>query len=134
MHTHVHTHTHTHTHTHMQFLQLPHLSADGPSTLLVLLLQCLKSQLSFLCAFLVLLCRMLELLPEFVKHCFPLGTQCMCVLQVLRMCMKVLKRRRESCLISLWRKEPCYNATSRTCTKSLGTRIEGRSERRAWEE
>ena len=80
--------TRTHTHTHMQFLQLSHLSADGPSTLLILLLQCFKSQLSFLCALLVLLSLMLKLLPEFVQHCLPLGTQCMCVLQVLGMCMK----------------------------------------------
>lgn len=74
---------HIRKYTYLQFLHFSHLPVDGLSALLVLLLEGLKSQLSFLRTLLVLFCLALELLPQLVQGRLALGTQGMRVLQVL---------------------------------------------------
>lgn len=67
----------------LEFLQLPHLSGDGPCALLILLLQCLKPQLPLLRVLTILVRLLSKLLPQLVQRRLPLGTQSVCILKAL---------------------------------------------------
>ena len=97
-HTHIHTHTHTHTHTvhasilnehciteagYLKALYFTHLFGYGVSTLLILLLEGLKLDLSLVRCFAVVLSLLLKFGPQLVQYSLTLYLQSVRVLQVL---------------------------------------------------